>query len=180
MNIPLDPRRRDFAVICGDRDPVSGLDAMIAACDALNRAGIVGDDGLLLGDGLIEQASAAGALPVETILHVRRVLIDRHPGTVSREPSLVAFWDMGPECAIRACHLGDGDDDVIGHVSWARSYFGDNDGACGALGGKLTTIGRARLLYLRESHPGCHGKPWIRADLESHLATRSVAAKYLR
>lgn len=87
---------------------------------------------------------------------------------------------MGPECAIRACHLGDGDDQVIGHVPWARSHLGDDDGACGTLGGELTVIGRARLLYLRETHRGSDGEPWIRADLDSDLATRGVDPKFLR
>ena len=71
-------RRRDLAVICGDREPVGGLDATIAACDA------------------------------------------------------------------------------------------------------LTVIGRARLLYLRETHRGSDGEPWIRADLDSDLATRGVDPKFLR
>lgn len=84
-------RRRDLAVICGDREPVGGLDATIAACDALNRAGVTCDDESLLGDALVEDVSGAGVLPTDLVVDVRRLLLARYPGLVSREPVLVAF-----------------------------------------------------------------------------------------
>ncbi len=94
---------------------------------------------------------------------------------------LVAFWDMGPECAIRACHLGDADDEVVGHVPWAKSHLDEEGGDCGVLDDVgQTMVGRAQLLYVREIHRGWQGDPWFRADLDSSVATWNVDPKFLR
>jgi hypothetical protein len=168
---------RDMAAICCTRDVRCNTDALLTACDAMNRAGVADGDGLL-GDLVLEVLVEESVLPAEFILTVRSTLLDFHPGLVAREPALVAFWDLGPDCAIVASHTGEGDQEVIGHVPWANSNVHANDGNCAIFNQGQSDLGRRQQRYWRETI--VDGIPDFRADLDSNYATRPIKPKWLK
>ena len=180
-------RRHDLDVICGRRAPARGTDALLLAADALNRLGICtpswfdDDADTLFGDALVT-ALAAGPLPAPWIVGARQC-VTSHPGSVAREPALVALWDEGPECPIVAHHSGDGDYKVIGHVPWAGlGVHVDRNGEVGMLD-EHTAVGRAQRRYHREwmeGGPGARGTPRFAADLDSESWNNRVHPRWLR